>query len=60
MTERTYRVTGGDETWEGSLDDLLSGNDDLPELVRRRIETLPVGDAVRFDFDTPCVVERIA
>lgn len=54
------KVTSEDTSpWEGSLEELLE-RQELPELVRRRIENLKVGERVAFDFDTTFTVERIA
>jgi len=56
----TIRVTSdASEPWEGSLDEFLESPDhDLPELVRRRIENLRVGERVAFDFEDTFTVER--
>lgn len=56
----TIRVTseGASEPWEGSLDEFME-NQDLPELVRRRIENLRMGERVSFDFEDTFTVERI-
>lgn len=52
------RVTSdASEPWEGSLEEFLE-HQELPELVRRRIENLRVGERVAFDFDTTFTVER--
>lgn len=57
----SYRVTSDvSDPWEGPLDELLDANRDLPDLVRRRIATLPVGDRVRFGFADEFTVERIS
>ena len=39
-----------DEPWEGTLEQLLETDPELPELVRRRIETLEVGETIRPSF----------
>jgi hypothetical protein len=58
-----YRLTGQsmDEPWEGTLEELLAANEDMPELVRRRIAGLAVGEILRLDYkEDVFVVERVA
>lgn len=35
------------EPWTGQLEDILEENPELPELVRRRLEALDVGETIR-------------
>jgi hypothetical protein len=43
-----FRVTGdATDEWEGTLEELLEQNPELPELVERRLESLRVGEVVR-------------
>lgn len=44
-----FRVTSDalEQPWEGTLGELLEQNPELPELVVRRLDTLPVGEAIR-------------
>lgn len=44
-----FRITGEslDQPWEGSIEELVEGNLELPELVLRRLETLQVGETIR-------------
>lgn len=55
-----YRLTGQSmEPWEGTLEELLEGNEDMPELVRRRVAGLQVGELLRLDYkEDVFVVER--
>jgi hypothetical protein len=58
----TYRLSGQslEEPWEGSLDELFEANEDMPELVRRRIAQMRVGDLLRLDYkEDVFVVERV-
>ena len=55
------RVTSPDtDPWEGSVDEFLDAQPDIPKLVQRRIETLEVNERVHFDFPTKFTVERIS
>ena len=47
-----FRITSDalDQPWEGTLEELLEANPELPELVRRRIENLRVGEKIRPSF----------
>jgi len=48
INDKTFRVTGeAADGWEGSLEELLEQNPELPELVDRRLESLEVGETVR-------------
>ena len=47
------------DPWEGSLEALLD-HQVIPEFIRRRIETLEVGEEVAFDFETTFIVKRLA
>lgn len=47
----TLRVTSSDtDPWEGAVSELLDAQPELPELVRRRIETLPPGAHIEPEF----------
>jgi hypothetical protein len=53
--------TALEEPWEGLLEDLLAVNEDLPELVRRRVLQMQVGELRRLAYhEATFVVERIA
>lgn len=57
-----YRLSGQsmEQPWEGSLEELLAANEDMPELVRRRLAQMKVGDLWRLDYrEEVFVVERI-
>lgn len=61
MTTKTFRVTSEaqDLPWEGSFEELLETNDELGEFVTQKIDRMPVGDKVTFDFATEFAVERL-
>jgi hypothetical protein len=59
----TIRVTSTDtDPWEGTVSDFIDGQpEEIPELTRRRIETLPVGQHIEPEFaGTRFRIERIA
>ena len=49
-----------DQPWEGTLEELLERDPELPEFVRRRIETLKVGEMIRPSFLSTFEVTRTA
>lgn len=58
----TYRVTSQamKEPWEGSLEELLEANEDMPECLRRRVAEMNIGEILRLDYrEDIFVVERI-
>lgn len=58
-----YRLSGRsmEQPWEGSLEELLAANDDMPELVRRRVAQMKVGEVLRLDYRADVfVVEKIS
>lgn len=62
-TDPIYRLSGQslEEPWEGSLEDLLAANEDMPELVRRRVAQMRPGDLLRLDYHEDIfVVERVS
>lgn len=62
-THQIYRLSGQslEEPWEGSLEELLAANEDMPELVRRRVAGMSRGDLLRLDYrEDVFVVERIS
>ena len=58
----TIRVTSPDtDPWEGTVDDFIDAQPELPELVRRRIETLRPGSHIEPEFaGTRFRIERTA
>lgn len=59
----TIRVTSTDtDPWEGSVDEFVASQpEEIPELTRRRMETLKVGQHIEPEFNgTRFRIERVS